>query len=419
MALRAWWVILAVFCCAEAAGQQLLRAIEFEGQRRSKPVYLHNFVHAEVGVAVDSVRLAQDAQNLLNTNLFSWVEVDLRDTLEGVKAVYRIKEKWTRYPAGNGGIIDENFWVELGWRDNHFLGRGIRWSVLVKYYDRFSVNGFFRAPYWFGKNWGMEASWDFGRTIEPIQLAEHWVEDYNQDKVMANLLFSYALKPSNFLYAGYEIEISDYRNRYGGQLGPAASQNEVQRMHRLVLRHHNRHNLNISEQYLTGWANEAIVKMGLVPDGKRWYPYVQNDLKLFLKPWKTANLGNRLRVGWGENHPSVFAPFVQDSFLNIRGVGNKPFRGTAELTNNLELRQTIYDRHWLALQAVAFCDYSVVRAPGSKSSSMFDAGNHRAYAGIGGRIFFKNAFDFILRADYGISLTDKRGGFVLGLGQYF
>lgn len=399
--------------------QDTLRAIEFEGERRSREVYLMNFVNAEIGQPVDTSRLNQDVANLLNTNLFVDVDVELRDTLEGQKAVYLIEEKWTSYPAGNGGIIDDNFWIELGWRDNHFIGRGIRLSVLVKYYDRFSVNGYFKAPYWFGNDWGMEVNWDIGRTIEPITFGPDSSVRYNQDKIMANALLSYAVKPSNFVFAGYELEISDYNNRDGIPDGAAAGLNEVQRMHRAVIRHHNRHHLNIWEQYLSGWSNEVIVKMGIVPDDERWYPFFQNDLKLFWRPWKSGNVGNRLRVGIAENHPSVFAQFIQDSFLNARGLGNKPFRGTAELTNNFELRQTIYDRHWIALQAVTFCDYSVVRPPDGNFEDMFDPDTTRLFAGIGGRIFFKDFFDFILRADYGISLTDKRGGFVLGLGQYF
>src|SRR5690606_33067424 len=126
--------------------------------------------------------------------------------------------------------------------------------------------GYFKAPYWFRNSWGMESNWFFGRTIEPIQFPEEAIR-YNEDRQMFNLLLSYALKPNNLLYAGYELEISNFHNRDELPDGSAAVLNEVQRKHNLVLRHHNRHNLNIVEQYLSGWANEIIVKASVVPDG--------------------------------------------------------------------------------------------------------------------------------------------------------
>jgi len=50
---------------------------------------------------------------------------------------------------------------------------------------------------------------------------------------------------------------------------------------------------------------------------------------------------------------------------------------------------------------------------------MFLDANSHSFAGIGGRIFFKNIYDFILRMDVGFSLNDNRRGFVMGLGHYF
>ena len=61
----------------------------------------------------------------------------------------------------------------------------------------------------------------------------------------------------------------------------------------------------------------------------------------------------------------------------------------------------------------------MVRPPGGELKEMFATDNNRMFAGVGGRISFKKGFDFILRMDYGFSLTDGKGGFVLGAGQYF
>lgn len=414
-----WLLLLLVSLLSPlVVAQDTLISVGIKGHARSRIAYIENFIVAPTDAPLDTAALNASVQNLLNTNLYASATWSLKDTLGGVQAVITLKEKWTVYPSASWGVIDENFWVEAGWRDNHFLGRGIRYGIVLRYYDRFAVEGYYKAPYWFGGRWGMEANWFFGRTIEPIQLQDGHTR-FNQDRQMFNLLASYAIKPNNLLYAGYEFDLSQYHNRDGEPDSYAAGFNEIQRRHQIVLRHHNRYNFNIYEQYVTGWANEVLLKGSFIPDGTRWYPYFRNDFKVFFRPWKTGNIGNRLRIGIAENHPSVFAQFIQDSFLNVRGIGNKPYRGTAELTNNLELRQTFYDNSWLALQAIAFCDYSVIRPPGGNFSEMFSASNSRLFSGVGGRIFFKGGFDFILRMDYGFSLTDGKGGFVLGAGQYF
>lgn len=406
-----------------SAQTEKLSYFGLDGYRKTHPSYFRNFVFSETGNQLDTALLSQDVKNLWNTNLFSAVHYELFDTLGGTGARIVVREKWSAYPAGNGGIIDENFWVEVGWRDNHLIGRGIRAMLLARYYDRLAIRGFFQAPYWFGKGWGMESNWEFGRTFEPIEaLPGEWVE-FNQDRILVNAMVSYALQPNNLLYFGFEYEQLEFSERDASLLPPVFSPRRQQKI-QLLVRHHTRYHLDILEQYLTGWSNEIVVKSAFIEDripgiSSRLYPFLQNDFKLFLRPWKTGNIGARVRVGVAENDQSVFAQFIQDSFLNARGIGNKPYRGTAELTGNFELRQTIYDRHWIALQSVVFFDYSAVRPPAGTFNEMFQPGQSFQFAGIGGRIFFKNAFDFILRADYGIGLNNGRHGFVLGLGQYF
>lgn len=424
MGARITFILLFVALAGLLPAQDTVQVIAFSGDDRSRHAYLFNFIDTRQGQLLDTAMVAQDVSNLFNTNLFANVFTTIRDTAGGVVLTYVLKEKWSAYPAGNGGIIDENFWIELGWRDNHFIGRGIRTMLLARYYDRFAIRGFFQAPYWFGKGWGMESNWEFGRTIEPITYPNDSVLDFNQDRVFFNLLASYALQPNNLLYAGVEYEELRYSFRDAVDFPEPSLMNEVQTKIQFLVRHHNRHHLNIFEQYVTGWSNEIVLKSALVGDVQsngrtRWYPFFQNELKLFARPWKTGNLGTRIRVGVAENDPTVFAQFIQDSFLTTRGIGNKPFRGTAELTGNIELRQTIYDRHWIALQSVAFYDFSAIRPPGGDFGDMITNNQMYHFAGIGGRIFFKNAFDFILRADYGIGLNSGRHGFVLGLGQYF
>ena len=43
----------------------------------------------------------------------------------------------------------------------------------------------------------------------------------------------------------------------------------------------------------------------------------------------------------------------------------------------------------------------------------------KLFAGVGGRLIYKKAFDFDIRLDYGWSIKGEGNGLVFGLGQYF
>ncbi len=71
----------------------------------------------------------------------------------------------------------------------------------------------------------------------------------------------------------------------------------------------------------------------------------------------------RLRFGIATNNDTPFAPFVLDSYINIRGSGNRIERGTAALILNLEFRQTFFETAKFGGQLVAFSDTVFWRNP--------------------------------------------------------
>ena len=136
------------------------------------------------------------------------------------------------------------------------------------------------------------------------------------------------------------------------------------------------------------------------------------------------NFAIRIRAGISTNNDSPFAPFVADSHVNLRGVGNRIDRGTAQVVVNAEYRRTIHfkertKRKW-TVQLVGFVDMGTWRDPGGQLSDIFNPDQFRQFVGGGFRIINNKVVGAVLRVDYGIDVfnPDQRG-LVIGLGQYF
>ena len=128
----------------------------------------------------------------------------------------------------------------------------------------------------------------------------------------------------------------------------------------------------------------------------------------------------RLRLAISTNNNTPFAPFVVDSHVNIRGVGNRIDRGTAQVVFNAEYRHTIFDTNKWAAQSVVFSDSGTWRKPGGELSDLLNSEQFRQFIGGGIRIIYKKYYGAVFRVDYGVDIFNKKQrGVVLGLGQYF
>ncbi|MFT4833387.1 MAG: outer membrane protein insertion porin family, partial [Flavobacteriaceae bacterium] len=168
-----------------------------------------------------------------------------------------------------------------------------------------------------------------------------------------------------------------------------------------------------------GWQHQLHAQTVYTVDEPSFY-IAFNDLKYYERVGQRGNFASRLRMGLSSNQESPFAPFVLDSYLNIRGVGNRVDRGTGSVVLNLEYRHTFLESKKIALQAVAFSDLGTWRNPGGSLNDFAEVENIQSFAGFGVRAIHKEIFNAILRLDYGVDLQDlSRSGFVVGIGQYF
>ena len=145
-----------------------------------------------------------------------------------------------------------------------------------------------------------------------------------------------------------------------------------------------------------------------------------STLKYFKKINKKGNLALQYTFGVATNNNSPFSPFVIDGFLNIRGVGNRIERGTAQSVFNLEYRQTLLNKKFFTIQALIYNDIGALRQPGQSISELINLNNYYNSTGIGIRLHSKLFYKTIFRFDYGVNLLNhSQNGFSFGFGQFF
>ena len=153
---------------------------------------------------------------------------------------------------------------------------------------------------------------------------------------------------------------------------------------------------------------------------KSWFQSLQFSGKYFSRIGEGGNLALRLHAGISTNNNSPFAPYVVDSHTNLRGVGNRTARGTAQFIINAEYRFTTYETKKWGIQVVTFLDIGAWRPPCGKLEESFDTTQFKQFFGNGLRFIYKKIYGTVLRIDYGINIQNiDQSGFVIGFGQYF
>ena len=172
--------------------------------------------------------------------------------------------------------------------------------------------------------------------------------------------------------------------------------------------------------YRSGFEHKFLLQSVATLGQKRLFLSASYEGKQFWKLKEKTNLAIQLRAAIGSDDGSPFAPFVLDSNFNLRGVGNRVDRATAQIVLNIELRQTLWTYKNIAIQGVAFSDTGSWRNPGQDFSTLFEVSSFRTFVGVGGRVILTKVFDAVLRVDFGLDVFDgTTNGLVIGFGQFF
>lgn len=400
--------------------QITIQSIEFSGLKRTKADYLKRFLDTKVGATTNLKTLENDVQQLKNLNFIADGALVLDTVDSKLKVHFQLQEAFTIFPIINFGGIQNNFWYQLGFSDDNWLGRGQKLATFYQNNDRrhnFSL--FYKIPYFNQSRWGASFSFLKWASIEPLYFDEAAVF-YDYDNISFGLSAFYEIKRNSILELGSTYFIENYRknDRHEGTLTPGPNMLQQPKSLFKLIHHHS--NINYHFFYLSGFDNRASYQTVYNFQDNSWFHIFLNDTRYFRRVGRKGNAAARFRVGMATNNNTPFAPFVLDSYINIRGSGNRIERGTAALILNAEYRHTVWENPKFGAQVVAFSDLGSWRDPGGDLEDLATKESIQHFVGGGIRLIYKRAFNAIFRVDYGIDVLHfERRGVVFGIGQYF
>lgn len=411
-------LILVLSLCTKSTdvlAQTVIDDITFEGLKKTKPSYLIKFIACKVGDTLNTHLIEKDVQTLRNLNLFLKVDVTIENKLSKATIVFKLKEALSVLPLVQFGGIKGNFWFQLGVIDLNWQGKGKVLGGYYRYDDRHSFQGFLQTPYLKGSHWGYEFSFLKLSSIEPIYFNGNTV-DYNYDNVTVEFLPRYEFRfGHNILFGLAYLNESYDALQQVNDFPLHVDENKL-----IFKAVHHLKKIDYFFHYLNGYSNQLFIESVITSDSDRVFWKFFNETKYFARIGKMGNLATRFRMGLSTNNGSPFAPFVLDSYINIRGVGNRVSRGTGELVLNVEYRHTLLDKKSGAIQGIFFLDTGSWRTIGENIGSLFEKSNINSYSGLGVRVYSKKIYNLVVRADYAWNLRRKNeNGIVLGIGQYF
>lgn len=397
---------------------QIIESIQFEGLKKTREEYVRQFLTVQVGEALDSAKLESDRKILTNLEVFSHSYFKVEESNSGnYEVVYWCEELFTLLPIFSFGGIEENFWVQVGGSEVNLGGMGHKLTAYYQYYDRssFAIHSTFQRIN--QSKWGANINLIKWSTLEPLYFSDSQLSYEYDNWTIGGEAIRY-FRYQDRLEIGGAFFTEDYTKVSSQAVEGAPDQVSKEKLLGKIRWSIDR--VNYFYFYQSGSKNQLNIQTVHSFNNDPAFYIVFNDFYHYQRFGRKGNLGLRWRMGLSTNEESPFAPFVLDSYLNIRGIGNRVDRGTGALILNAEYRHSFIDREKFALQGVAFSDSGSWRNPGGDLSDFTNEDNFVLFGGVGVRLIHKKIFNAILRIDYGFDLQEtQRNGFVLGLGQYF
>ncbi|MEM7371599.1 MAG: BamA/TamA family outer membrane protein [Bacteroidota bacterium] len=414
------------FCCLAVSlllNQGVARplsAIHFEGLKKSKQSYLERYIQSRVGEEANVNTIKRDVQQLQNLSSIAQASFRLDTLAQGQVLVFEIEEAITIFPIVNFGGIRGNVWFQLGFKELNLQGKGQELALVYQNNDRRNNgNLFYKIPYLGKSQWGMSLSAVRWASVEPLYFGDEGVfYEYRNTSLGGTVIRSF--QPTHKVEVGgnYFVEVYEKSTRHANEMTPGPERARQEKLLFKVVHQYNR--ISDHRLYLEGWDNTLNAQRIWNLDDQSTFDIILNDTRYFKRLGRQHTLAARLRLGISSNNDSPFAPFVLDSHVNIRGVGNRIDRGTAVAVLNMEYRHVLFELNQFACQAVGFSDFGTWRQPGGQLKDLQQKENLIFFAGGGLRVIYKRAHNAVFRIDYGFNILNGRGnGLVLGLGQYF
>ncbi len=396
-----------------------IEKIIISNNKKTKTDFLLDIIISKPNTKLDSLTIQKDLKIMSRLNGISNVTYNVSKNFNNNFVLeYVIIEKLTIIPSF---VIAKNIKsgsYRIGLDDYNFVGKNVTFGVFYQYNEFNSFGLRYVSPFFFSSKYGLEAFVQTLNSREPIFFSGQ-TSDYkfNNTSLEVSGIYRKDYKNNFKLGLGAFAETYTYLDGFQNLDFP----NKFNKTKFFTKFQYFNDNIKYDFYSLAGLKNSFTYQNILTGnDFKNMFLIFTNDLVYYKRIKNSTNWASRFRIGMSSNQFSPFSAFAIDNNLNIRGVGNLVDRGTATIVFNTEIRQTLFERKWFALQGNAFLDSGTIRNPGENLATLFENKNIRIYPGLGLRFIHKNIFNAVFRIDYGIGiLPNSSKGIVFGIGQYF
>lgn len=420
--MKTWSLLLlfAFYTGKTINAQIVIETFSFEGLKKNNPSYLGSFVQEYDHDTVTIEEILLDVQRLKNIPGIGNAEYRI-DTVEGNNnLVFEVNEVLTLLPIVNFGSIKDNVWYQIGLSDYNFKGQG---SYLSSHYQnnngRHSGQFYYRNPFYKGSLWGFSVFLNSWASEEPLFFDVGTVNyDYINNGIGASIIKNFNI--NSYIELGGTFFQEDYGKSLNQVLVDPPGPDQLVEPKYLTKLEYKINRLDYHFFLLSGGSAQLDYQNVFNFRDQSIFNSIFFLGKYFIKFADRGNFALRFKMAFSTNNYSPFAPFVADSYVNLRGVGNRIDRGTGQVVLNLEYRQTILNAYPFGAQLVVFSDLGGWREPGGVLNELLDPQKFRHFVGGGVRLIYQQVFGAIFRIDYGFDIYNpQQRGIVIGLGQYF
>ena len=415
------FTIAICFCAHAQSNKVMLKGdVVFSGLEKTNVQYLKNQLNLDTLGIFDVEKVKANTQIIKNIPGIGQAIYQLDTVNQKINTRYLIDEIRTFLPIVNFGRIKGNLWYQIGFSDNNWLGIGHQIAASYQNNDGLHTGQLFiKAPRLRNGKLGYSLSLSSWRSLEPLYFSEATVDyEYNINSI--GFTGIYNLTINRRLEIGTTAFVENYKKAEHDENAYLPGPNSLRQNKLLSKVEYDENYINYHFFYLQGHEWKVTYQNVYTVDDQTWFNSLQAVGKIYFRPTKNTNIAMRLKLGIASNNDSPFAPFVVDSHTNLRGVGNRIDRGTAQAVLNVEYRHTVWHKRKWSAQIVGFSDVGTWRNPGGGLDDLYDSDNFRQFVGGGFRLIYQKVFGATLRVDYGIDVYNRQDkGFVIGLGQYF
>lgn len=397
----------------------VINSVNYEGLTKTKEDFLNQLIKCKPGVQFDTLVIKEDEQILKNLNLFFSVmsKFSYNSLHNGYDITFIIKEAKYIYPIFVIEGFDTQLKLQAGLNNLNWRGRNNTIGFVYQYYDRHSLSLYQKTPRHKNGKTGHEVSLSKYSTVEPLYF-ENTTSSFNFDNYSISVVGKYWLNSKINIDFGGMLMYEQYEQIDSALNLPMKSFDFIKYQIKSSITYNY---INQHYEFFDG----LKLKLYAETIQTKNYPMasfikLNTQIKYFKRLNKKGNIGVNYKFGIASNNDSPFSPFVLDGFINVRGIGNRVARGTAENILNIEYRHTLLNKKHFTVQSVIFTDIGSLRQAGEKIETLFNTANMNYFSGIGFRIHSKVFYKAIFRLDYSVNLTNiNHGGFSFGLGHFF